>query len=98
MSAVTTISFPIDPTIRQKAKEKVEKHGLSLDFFIGYLVNELLKNFAEKENTKTDILIHLDKPTEYFKQAIKKAREDREAGKASPTFKNAEDAIKWLHK
>jgi len=34
-------------------------------------------------------------PNEYFKQAIKEAREQ---GKASPIFDTAEEMIAWLHK
>jgi hypothetical protein len=37
-------------------------------------------------------------PNEYFRNAIKKAREERKQGKVSPIFDNAEDAIAWLHK
>ena len=37
-------------------------------------------------------------PNEYFKQAIKEAREAREQGKASPIFDTAEEMIAWLHK
>jgi antitoxin component of RelBE/YafQ-DinJ toxin-antitoxin module len=94
----TTISFSIDPRVKKKAKEKVEKQGYSLDAFVGIFVSELLTSVAEQESSGTDIVIHLEKPTKYFKQAVKKARADRKAGKASPTFENAEDAIEWLHK
>ena len=51
-------------------------------------------------------------PNEYFKQAIKQARENRKQGKASPIFTDEEELIKkdpqkyqpidtmidWLHK
>ena len=98
MNATTTITFPIDPTVKKKAKERVEKQGYSLDLFVGSFVNELLTVVADKEDTDTEITVRLEKPTEYFKQAVKKARQDRMEGKASPTFENVEDAIEWLHK
>jgi hypothetical protein len=37
-------------------------------------------------------------PNEYFQQALKRAREQREQGKASPVFHTAKEMIAWLHK
>ncbi len=98
MSTATTITFSIDPALKKRAKEKVEKLGFSLDLLVGSFVDKLLTVVADKENADAEIVLHLEKPNEYFKRAIKKSRGDRKAGKASPTFEKAEDAIEWLHK
>ena len=98
MHSTTTLTFPVDSVIKQKAKEKVERQGFGFDLFMGAVVTELLRNFVERKVEKKVMRIRLEKPTRYFRQAIRKAREERKAGKASPVFDTAEDAIAWLHR
>ncbi len=38
----------------------------------------------------------IEKPSQYLLSAMKKAKENRKAGKASPVFDNAKDALKFL--
>ena len=37
-------------------------------------------------------------PSQYLLSAMKKAKENRKAGKASPIFTNVADDLKWLEK
>lgn len=85
------INIKTEPDIKAKAQKLAEEMGLSLTA----VINRYLKHFVK---TKT-ITFEAEEevPNEYFKRELKKAREDRKAGKASPIFDNAEDAIKWLH-
>lgn len=94
----TTITLPIDSAVKAKVKAKVEEHGIKFSVFMSVFVGEFLKSYSEENESKTDITINLDKPSTYLKQAIEKARRERTDGDSSPTFDNAEDAIKWLHK
>jgi len=71
------------------------------------LLELLIGKIAQKEGKELD-----ETPNEYFKQAIKQARENRKQGKASPIFTDEEELIKkdpqkyqhidtmidWLHK
>ena len=57
------------------------------------LLELLIGKIAQKESKEVD-----ETPNEYFKQAIKEAREARKQGKASPIFDTAEEMIAWLHK
>jgi hypothetical protein len=57
------------------------------------LLELLIGKVAQKEGKELN-----ETPNEYFKQAIKEAREAREQGNASPIFDTAEEMIAWLHK
>ena len=57
------------------------------------LLELLIGKIAQQERKELD-----ETPNEYFKQAIKEAREARKQGKASPVFDTAEEMISWLHK
>ena len=57
------------------------------------LLELLIGKIAQQERKEVD-----ETPNEYFKQAIKEAREARKQGKASPIFDTAEEMIAWLHK
>jgi hypothetical protein len=57
------------------------------------LLELLIGKIAQKEGKELN-----ETPNEYFKQAIKAAREARKQGKASPIFDTAEEMIAWLHK
>ncbi|MBU0570093.1 hypothetical protein KKB40_04960, partial [Patescibacteria group bacterium] len=58
------------------------------------LINGYLRSLVK---TKT---IHFslqdEEPSELLIKAIKEAEEDRNAGRVSPSFDNAKDAIAWL--
>ena len=87
-----SILIKTDPQIKAKAQKTAEAMGLSLTS----VINRYLKHFI---TTKTITFSALDEtPNAYTRSVLKKAKEDRKAGKASPVFDNAEDAIKWLNR
>jgi hypothetical protein len=95
MNSGAIISFPIDPAIKQRAKENIEKQGFSFDYFISALMVELLKNFADKKASSTEeILIQLEKPSTSLLHAMKIERTDRKKGIGSPIFTDDETLIK----
>ncbi len=89
MNITTTIHVKTDVKTRNEAKKVAEDHGLSLTA----LINVVLKQIAR---TKHLTLSLEEEPNEYFKKELKQALKDREEGKASPIFKSADEAIKWL--
>ena len=85
----TGIYIRMNPDIKQKAQRVASELGFSLSSLINAYVKQLVK-------TKR-VDFHLDEePSEYLLSAMKKARENRKAGKGSPVFDNAEDDLKWL--
>lgn len=83
------ITTKIDPQDKREAQQTAEELGLTLSAVIKVLLKQFIR-------TKKLILGLNEEPNEYFKMAIRKAREDRKAGRASPIFKSAKESIKWL--
>ena len=87
-----SILIKTDPQVKVKAQKTAETMGLSLTS----VINRYLKHFITVKSitfsTKDE------EPSEYLLKAMKEAKEDLKTGKASPTFGNAEDAIKWLNR
>jgi addiction module RelB/DinJ family antitoxin len=79
-----------------KVKEEAQKTAKALGFSLSSILNAYLRQFVKTKSI--NFSAHDEIPNEYFKKAIKKAREERKKGKASPIFDTAEDAIAWLHK
>jgi addiction module RelB/DinJ family antitoxin len=77
-----SIFIKAEPKIKEEAKKTAEELGFSLSS----ILNAFLRQFV-KTKTITFSAKELDEiPNEYFKQAIKRAREQRKQGKASPVF------------
>lgn len=83
------INIKTQPETKAQAQRVAKDLGLSLSA----LINGFLKQFVK---TKKVTFSLEEEPNEYFKMAIKKSREDRKMGKASPLFKSAKESIKWL--
>ena len=91
------VSIPTDPVITKKAQEIAEKEGLDFELFFGTILNKLLKDFSEKESIGTDIHISLvEEPNKRLLDSMRKAKENREKGKASPIFRTVKEMNKWL--
>ena len=92
-----TIFIKTEPKVKEEAKKTAAELGFSLSSILNAFLRQLVKTktitFSAKELGELDEI-----PNEYFRNAIKKAREERKQGKVSPIFDNAEDAIAWLHK
>ncbi|KKS65080.1 hypothetical protein A3A14_02445 [Candidatus Daviesbacteria bacterium RIFCSPLOWO2_01_FULL_43_38] len=85
------VNVKVNPTVKRQAQKVAEDMGLSLSA----LVNGFLKNLVK---TKTVTFTASEEPTPYLLRALKESKEDIKAGKVSPTFTNAKDAINWLNK
>jgi addiction module RelB/DinJ family antitoxin len=87
-----SIFVKTDPKIKEEAQKTAEDLGFSLSSIINAFLRQFVKTKTINFSARDEI------PNEYFKNAIKKAREDRRKGNVSPIFDNPDDAIAWLHK
>jgi len=87
------INFKVERTLKKKAHQKATALGVSLsDVLNGYL-RKFIKTKAIEFVSEDETLV----PTAYLKRLLKENEKDIKAGKVSPAFDNAEDALKWLH-
>lgn len=87
-----SILIKTDPKVKEKAQKTAEELGFSLSSILNAFLRQFVKTKTINFSARDEV------PNEYFKNAIKKAREERKQGKVSPIFDNADDAIAWLHK
>lgn len=85
------VNVKIDPAIKKEAQKVPAELGISL----GGLMRAFIKQLIEEKRLEFSLS---EEPSEYLKRTIKRAQRDLKAGKASPIFDNAEDAIAWLHR
>lgn len=97
----TSILITTDPELKRNAQKNAKALGIPFSELLTDITNSWLANFAGIKNIKkmsNTITIRLvEKPSEYFKAAIKRAENERKQGKASPIFDSAEESIKWLN-
>jgi len=85
------INIKTDPKVKSKAQKIADELGFSLSSLINGYLRQLIK-------TKSiNFSLEAGEPSEYLKQALRESEEDRLAGRVSPTFDNAKDAIAWLN-
>lgn len=83
------INIKTQPEVKLKAQEIARKLGLSLSS----LINGFLRQFVKTKK----ITFSLDeKPNEYFRRTLTKARKSWKEGKGSPVFHTGREAVKWL--
>lgn len=88
----TAIYVRTDPEIKTKAQKVAKELGFSLSSLMNAWLRQLIK-------TKTITFSTVDEtPNVYLKSLMRQAKEDLKAGKASPSFDNAKDAIAYLAK
>jgi addiction module RelB/DinJ family antitoxin len=86
----TTIHIKTDVKTRDSAKKVAEDFGFTLTS----LVNAMLKQIARTRS----LTLSLDEtPNQATIEALNQSETDVKAGRVSPTFTNAKDAIAWLH-
>ncbi|MGH7202993.1 MAG: hypothetical protein ACREHC_00945 [Candidatus Levyibacteriota bacterium] len=87
----TIISAKVDLQTKKKAMQVAEELGIPLNV----VLKRFIQHFIE---TKTADFTseHEEEPSEYGIAMLKKSEEDVKAGRVSPTFTNAKDAIAWL--
>ncbi len=80
-----------EPQVKVKAQRVAKDLGLTLSSLINAWLRQLIK-------TKTVVFSAADEePTQYLLDTLKESRGDIEAGRISPTFKDVDKAIAWLH-
>jgi len=92
---MNTVSILIktEPEVKKRAQQAAKNMGSDLNSILTAFLKQFIKTQTIDIHTTVDEI-----PNAYFKKMVKKAQADRKAGKASPIFDNAEDAIAWLHK
>jgi len=83
------INIKTDPKVKAKAQGVASDLGLSLSA----IINGYLKHLVR---TKT-VHFSLEEPSEYLIKSLEESESDRGAGRVSPVFGNASDAITWLN-
>ncbi|MBI4067017.1 type II toxin-antitoxin system RelB/DinJ family antitoxin [Candidatus Gottesmanbacteria bacterium] len=83
------VNAKIDPRVKKKAQKIAAEIGVSLSD----VINAQLREFIEK---KTITFRKPEIPSPYLIKALKEAEEDVKAGKVSPHFDDAKDALAWL--
>ncbi|MBI2621737.1 MAG: type II toxin-antitoxin system RelB/DinJ family antitoxin [Candidatus Levybacteria bacterium] len=84
------INIKTNPETKVKAQAVAKELGFSLSALINGYLKHLVKTKAVHFTTD-------EKPTKYLIDAIKESKKDIKAGRVSPGFDNAEDALKWLN-
>ena len=83
------INIKVRPELKLEAQTLAEELGFNLSS----LINALLKQVVR---TRTLVISASEEPSEYLLEALKESRQDLKAGRVSPSFDNAKEAIKWL--
>jgi len=84
------INIKIDPKTKKEAKIVADELGFSLSS----LTVALLKQVIRKRSVNFNL--NLEEPSPYLIRILKQNRRDFKAGRISPTFTNAQDALKYL--
>lgn len=86
------INIKTDINLKKQAMAIADELGFS----ISSLFNAFLKNLV-RTKTVSFSLENESHPTKYFINNLRASRADIKAGRKSPSFTNAKDAIKWLN-
>lgn len=84
------VNVKVNPLVKRRAQKVAEELGLSLSSLVNAFLRQLVKT-----KTVTFSAVSED-PTDYLLQALKESKEDIKAGKVSPSFGTAREAIDWL--
>lgn len=77
-----------------EVKAKAQKIARNLGFSLSSLMDAWLRQFARTK--RVSFSAEEERPSKYLIESLKKSEEDIKAGRVSPGFDNAADAIKWL--
>ena len=75
-------------------KKQAQRIASELGVSLSSIINAYLKQFVRTRRIEFDLR---EEPSDYLLQSLKESQEDIKAGRVSPKFTNAEDAIKWLN-
>lgn len=79
----------LDPQTKKEAQETAERLGMPLSVVIKAFLKQFIKTKTVRFSLRDEY------PSTYLIRAIKQARKDLKAGKASPTFNTAEEANRF---
>lgn len=82
----------LDPQTKKEAQKTAEALGMPLSVVIKAFLKQFIKTKTVRFSLQDEY------PSRYLIKAIKQARKDLKAGKASPTFNTAEEATTFLDK
>jgi addiction module RelB/DinJ family antitoxin len=85
-----SILIKTDSQVKKEAQKTAEEMGLSLSAVVTRLLKEFIKRKA--------ITFTSEELTPYAKEQLKKARNGRKAGTASPVFDSVDEMTAWLYK
>lgn len=85
------INIKTEEKTKKQAQEVARDLGLSLSTLINAYLKEIIK--TKRVEFSLD-----EKPSPYLIKILKNAERNLKAGKGSPVFDNAKDAISYLHK
>lgn len=84
------VNVKVDPMVKKSAQKIARELGISLSGLINGYLRQLIRTKTVTFSTNREI------PSDYMIKALKESEEDIKAGRVSPTFTNAKDAIAWL--
>lgn len=87
------VTTKLDPQTKKQAQKTAGELGIPLSVVIKAFLKQFIKTKTIEFSARDE-----EKPSKYLIKTIKQAERDLKAGKASPVFDNAEDAIAWLHR
>ena len=85
------INIKIDPQTKRQARKIASDMGFSLSTILNAYLKQLVKSKA------VYFSVAKEEPSEILINDLQEAEKDIRAGKVSPAFGNARDAVKWLH-
>lgn len=84
------VNVRVETALKKQAQKVASELGISLSAIIHGFLKQLVK-------TKTVTFSASEEPTKYLIDTLKESKEDIKAGRVSPTFTNAKDALAWLN-
>jgi len=78
-----------------EVKKKAKKVAGDLGFSLSSLLNAYLKHLIKSKTVHFSLE---EKPNAYLRKMLKESAEDIRAGRVSPSFTNADEAMKWLER
>lgn len=85
------INFRIDKKLKLQAQATVKKMGLTLSDALNLLLQKMVRE------QRIDVNLNSEEPSDWLLKELAEADDDIKAGRVSPAFDNAKDAINWLH-
>lgn len=85
------VNVKIDPKTKKEAQKVARDLGVSLSSLIKAYLKEIIRTKTVTFSARPEV------PSEWLIKTLKQAEADRKAGRVSPTFDNAQDAIAWLN-